>query len=324
MATDDTTGQITLGASGIAVAPLGVGTWSWGDARFWGYGKDYGRAEIADAFAASVAAGITLFDTAEVYGQGESERLLGALIRETDLSTSAPIVIATKFAPLPWRFGARSLRRALDASLKRLGVARVDLYQIHFPYSLIGIPTLMDALADAVADGQVGAVGVSNYGAEQMRRAHEALARRGVPLATNQLQYNLLARRPERDGTLAACRELGVTLIAYSPLAQGLLTGKYRAGGPTPSGFRRWQPLFRGRDARRLTGLLDLLRGIGEDHGGKTPAQVALNWLIAQGTVPIPGAKNRAQASGNAGALGWSLEAAEVAALATASRHWQR
>jgi len=324
MATDDTTGQITLGASGITVAPLGVGTWSWGDARFWGYGREYGRAEITDAFAASVAVGITLFDTAEVYGQGESERLLGALIRERGTEPGAPPVIATKFAPLPWRFGARSLRRALDASLERLGVARVDLYQIHFPYSLIGIPTLMDALADAVADGQVGAVGVSNYGAEQMRRAHEALARRGVPLATNQLQYNLLARRPERDGTLAACRELGVTLIAYSPLAQGLLTGKYHAGGPTPSGFRRWQPLFRGRDARRLAGLLDLLRGIGEDHGGKTPAQVALNWLIAQGTVPIPGAKNRAQASGNAGALGWALDAAEVAALATASRHWQR
>jgi len=322
------TPMVALGGSDITVAPLGVGTWSWGDERFWGYGTDYGRTEIADAFAASVAAGVTLFDTAEGYGQGESERLLGGLLREmhapTSTPTSAPIVVATKFAPLPWRFGGRSLRRALDASLERLGVARVDLHQIHFPYSLIGIPTLMDALADAVAEGQVGAVGVSNYSTEQMRRAHEALARRGVPLATNQLQYNLLARRPERDGTLAACRELGVTLIAYSPLAQGLLTGKYRPGGPTPSGFRRWQPLFRGRDARHLAGLLDLLRGIGEDHGGKTPAQVVLNWLIAQGTVPIPGAKNRAQASGNAGALGWSLHAAEVEALATASRHWQR
>ena len=113
-----------------------------------------------------------------------------------------------------------------------------------------------------------------------------------------------------------------MTLIAYSPLAQGLLTGKYRPGGPTPSGFRRWQPLFRGREAHRLAGLLDLLRGIGEDHGGKTPAQVALNWLIAQGTVPIPGAKDRAQASGNAGALGWSLRAAEIAALDAASHHW--
>ncbi len=190
------TPSIALGASGIAVAPLGVGTWSWGDARFWGYGKEYGRAEIAEAFAASVAAGITLFDTAEVYGQGESECLLGGLLREMDATASAPIVVATKFAPLPWRFGGRSLRRALDASLERLGVARIDLYQIHFPYSLIGIPTLMDALADAVAEGQVRAVGVSNYGAEQMRRAHEALARRGVPLATNQVRYNLLCAPP--------------------------------------------------------------------------------------------------------------------------------
>lgn len=312
---------IALGARGITVAPLGVGTWSWGDRRFWGYGQGYGRADIAAAFAASVAAGITLFDTAEIYGQGESERLLGELLRDSH----APVVVATKFAPLPWRLGARSLRRALDASLERLGIARIDLYQIHFPYSLISIPALMDALADAVAEGKVRAVGVSNYRAAQMERAHEALARRGVPLATNQLQYSLLARRPETDGTLAACRALGVTLIAYSPLAQGLLTGKYGPGGAAPSGFRRWQPLFRGRDTHRLAGLLDLLRGIGEDQGGKTPAQVALNWLIAQsGVVPIPGAKNRAQASSNAGALGWALRPAEVAALDTASRHWQR
>jgi aryl-alcohol dehydrogenase-like predicted oxidoreductase len=315
--TTTATPAITLGPGGITTAPLGVGTWAWGEQRFWGYGQEYGHKEVAAAFAASIAAGVTLFDTAEVYGQGESERILGALAKKS----AAPIIVATKYAPLPWRLSARSVRQALDSSLERLGMASVDLYQIHFPYSLLSIATLMEALADAVADGKVRAVGVSNYSAEQTKRAHEALARRGVPLATNQIQYNLLSRKPETDGTLAACRALGVTVIAYSPLAQGLLTGKYLNGDVAPVGIRSWQPAFRPQRLRRLTGLLDLIRGIGEDHGGKTPAQVALNWLIQQeGVLPIPGAKTAAQATSNAGALGWALRPAEVEALALASR----
>ncbi len=308
--------RITIGRSGITVAPLGVGTWAWGDERFWDYGKSYGREDVAGAFAASVAAGVTLFDTAEIYGKGESERLIGALMREQN----APITIATKFAPYPWRFSARTLRGALDASLQRLGVERVELYQIHFPYSILSIAALMDALADAVAEGKVGAVGVSNYSAPQMARAQEALARRGVTLASNQVQYSLLSRRPETNGVLDACRALGVTLIAYSPLAQGLLTGKY-AVGDRPPGIRGRLGQFGDTRLRGLVGLLGLLRGIGQDHGGKTPGQVALNWLIRQtGVLPIPGAKNAAQATGNAGALGWALRPAEVAALGTATR----
>ena len=315
--TTTATPTITLGPGGITTAPLGVGTWAWGEQRFWGYGQEYGHEEVTAAFAASVAAGVTLFDTAEIYGQGESERILGELAKKN----AAPVVVATKFAPLPWRLSARSVRHALDASLERLGMASVDLYQIHFPYSFLSIETLMDALADAVADGKVRSVGVSNYSAEQTKRAHEALARRGVPLTTNQIQYNLLSRKPETDGTLAACRTLGVTIIAYSPLAQGLLTGKYLTDEIKPAGIRSWQPAFRPQRLRRLTGLLDLIRGIGEDHDGKTPAQVALNWLIQQeGVLPIPGAKTAEQATGNAGALGWALRPAEIEALALASR----
>jgi aryl-alcohol dehydrogenase-like predicted oxidoreductase len=310
-----TTEQITIGQSGIVTAPLGVGTWAWGDSRLWGYGQGYGREDLAGAFAASVAAGVTLFDTAEIYGRGESERILGELVR----ATNAPITVATKFAPYPWRFSARTLRGALDASLRRLGLARVDLYQIHFPYTILSIPALMDALADAVAEGKVRAVGVSNYSAPQMQRAHEVLARRGVPLASNQVQYSLLWRQPERNGVLATCQALGVTLIAYSPLAQGRLTGTY-GPGHRPSDWRRWQPDFSEANLRRNAGLLDLLRGIGQDHGGKTPAQVALNWLIHQaGVLPIPGAKTAAQAVGNAGTLGWALTPAEITALRAAS-----
>ncbi|MGN6809465.1 MAG: aldo/keto reductase [Thermomicrobiales bacterium] len=314
------TGQLMLGTSDITVAPLGVGAWSWGERRFWRYGDEFGRDDVAGAFNASVAAGITFFDTAELYGRGESERLLGEFVREA----GRPIVIATKFAPYPWRFSARSVRPALEASLRRLGVTRVDLYQIHFPYTIISIRSLMDALADVVADGLVRAVGVSNYSAAQTRRAHEALARRGVPLASNQVEYSLFARKPETNGVAAACRDSGVTLIAYSPLAQGLLTGKYGPGA-RPTDARSMMGAFRERNLRRIAGVLDLLRGIGEDHGGKTPAQVALNWLIQQGNVlPIPGAKTADQATSNAGALGWALREAEVAALGEVTGGWRR
>src|SRR3954447_17583740 len=270
-----TTERITIGQSDIVTTPLGVGTWAWGDSRLWNYGKGYGREDVAGAFEASIAAGVTFFDTAEIYGRGESERILGEQVR----ASNAPIIVATKFAPYPWRFSARTLRGALDASLRRLGLARVDLYQIHFPYTILSIPALMDALADAVAEGKVRAVGVSNYSAPQMQRAHEALARRGVPLASNQVQYSLLWRQPERNGVLATCQALGITLIDYSPLAQGRLTGSY-GPGKRPADWRRWQPDFSEASLRRNAGLLDLLHGIGQDHGGKTVVQVALNWLI--------------------------------------------
>jgi aryl-alcohol dehydrogenase-like predicted oxidoreductase len=200
---------------------------------------------------------------------------------------------------------------ALRRSLTRLGLPRVDLYQLHFPMGLLSVERRMDALAGTVEAGLARAVGVSNYPATDLRRAHAALARRGIPLASNQVHYSLLHRRPERDGVLAACRELGVTLIAYSPLEMGLLSGKYGPGRPPPGarGLRA--------GARRLATmqpLLGALRAIGEAHG-KTPAQVALNWLIAQGTVPIPGAKSATQARDNAGALGWRLTAEESETL---------
>ena len=171
----------------------------------------------------------------------------------------------------------------------------------------------LDAL---VASGKVRAVGVSNYNVDQMRRAHAALAKRGVPLASNQVEYSLLQRAPEQTGLLAACRELGVTLIAYSPLARGLLTGKYRPDRPA-QGLRRIM-FSKGRIAA-IQPLTDLLLEIGERHGDKTPGQVALNWVICKGAVPIPGAKSSKQAEENAGAIGWRLTEAEVAALDAAS-----
>lgn len=305
---------------GVRVAPLGVGTWAWGTSRLWGYGREYGRREVGEAFRASLERGVALFDTAEIYGNGASERIIGELLREGGFEGRP--VIATKFAPLPYRLDPRSLLRALDGSLARLGVSTVDLYQIHFPSPLPPRKGLMDALAEAVKEGKARAVGVSNYGAEAMRRAHERLAARGVRLATNQVEYSLLNRAPETNGVLDACRELGVVLIAYSPIAQGLLTGKYVPGARPPGLVRRFGRAFGEKNLRKVEPVVRILREIGERHE-REPAQVALNWLLRRGAVPIPGAKNAAQARQNAGALGWSLPDEEVERLDLATLGWR-
>src|ERR1700693_5775973 len=303
--------QRHLGASGIVVPPMGVGVWSWGDKSFWGYGQDYTREDVTLAYKACLDTGLNFFDTAEMYGRGESERILGKCIRED----GRPVIIASKFAPLPNRLSARSLLEALDASLERLNVKTMDLYQIHWPYSLIGVDALMDALAQAVHSGKVRAVGVSNYGAKLMRRAHARLARHDIPLASNQVHYNLIHRKPEKNGVLDACRELNVALIAYSPLEQGLLTGKYRivAGQAiSVTGPRRFTPAFRTSQRRKIEPLLQTIEDIATTHS-KTVGQVSLNWLLSKDEciIPIPGAKNVRQPSENAGATGWRLTGEE-------------
>lgn len=312
--------KVSVGEN-LKVAPLGVGAWAWGTTRLWGYGGEYGRREIGEAFRASMEGGVRLVDTAEIYGNGASERIIGEILREGGFDASP--VIATKFAPLPYRLSARSLLKALDKSLERLGVSTIDLYQIHFPNPLLKIESLMDALAEAVKQGKVRNVGVSNYSAEQMRRAHARLDYHGVRLASNQVHYSLLNRAPETNGVLDTCRELGVTLIAYSPIAQGLLTGKYRPG-VKPSGLvRRAGRAFGEKNLRRVEPVVEILREIGAVHE-KEPAQVALNWLIThQNVLPIPGAKNAHQACQNAGSLGWSLTAEEAEKLDLATLGWR-
>lgn len=287
---------------------LGLGAWAWGDRFYWGYGRDYTERDVWDAFAAGLASRVHFFDTAEIYGFGQSERILGTFL---DAVEDDAVVIATKFMPLPWRWRVESLLEALRDSLHRLGLSAVDLYQIHRPPLVGSIERWADALADAVDAGLARAVGVSNYNVDQMQRTNAVLADRGVSLASNQVEYSLLNREPEHDGLLAACRELGVELIAYSPLGQGILTGKYTPDKP-PSGIRRWRHL---RRLERIRPLVRALRDIGGAHGGKTPAQVALNWVICKGAIPIPGAKNAQQASENAGAVGWRLRDEEIARL---------
>jgi aryl-alcohol dehydrogenase-like predicted oxidoreductase len=304
---------IPLGKTDLRISPLGLGTWQWGDRMMWGYGKTYTDIDIHQAFQVSLQSGIRFFDTAEVYGKGRSEELLGGCLKEAGQSPlAAPLVVATKFMPYPWRLRKGTLLSKLRASLARLGLERVDLYQIHWPSPPLPIEVWASALADAVEAGLTRAVGVSNYNSAQMRRAHSALSKRGIALASNQVEFHLLNRRVEREGLLKLCRELGVTLIAYSPLAKGMLTGKYTPQTPPP-GMRSY--IFRRARLGKIQPLIQLLRAIGKSHDGKSPAQVALNWVMCKGAVPIPGAKNARQAQENAATLGWRLAETEIAAL---------
>ncbi|PKN92816.1 MAG: 2,5-didehydrogluconate reductase [Chloroflexi bacterium HGW-Chloroflexi-6] len=295
----------------LHTAELGLGAWAWGDRIVWNYGKGYSDADIEEGFRVSLENGVTLVDTAEVYGNGRSERLLGQFLK----NTQTPVIVATKFFPLPWRWTKNSVVRALKASLERLGLEKVDLYQIHWPSPLIPIETYAEGLAEVHKAGLARAVGVSNYDKNQMQRAVTVLAKYKIPLASNQVEYHLLNRSVEKNGLLARCQELGIRLIAYSPLAMGLLTGKYTPENPPPGvrGNRYTNKL------REMQPLIKLMTEIGQDFGGKSPAQISLNWLICKGALPIPGAKNTRQAEMNAGAAGWRLSEEQVAALNKAS-----
>jgi aryl-alcohol dehydrogenase-like predicted oxidoreductase len=318
MVDDDRDVTLTLGQTGLRVPRLGLGVMVWGDmskAR-WSparnaYGPTSSEEEQREALEISLAAGVNLLDTAAMYGNGASERRVG------ELTEGKNVRVATKF---PARILARdgSLPATLDASRARLRRPVIDLYQIHFPYRWMSIPTLMNLMADAVEAGKVRAVGVSNYSAAQMRTAHAVLSERGIPLASNQVQYSLLHRDPEMNGVLETCRELGVTLIAYMPLASGALTGKY-SPSRRPAGWRRYSSTYRGKALRRLLRVNAALRAIADRHG-KTPSQVALRWLIQQpDVVPIPGARNGEQAALNVGALAFALSDSELAVLSEAA-----
>ena len=313
----------TLGRSDLQVPRLDLGVMTWGQpsglARWTpaqlAYGPSHGAEAEQRALEVSLEAGVNLLDTAAMYSAGASERRVGELARGKNL------LIATKFPPAPWS-ATESLPKALDASLARLQRRAIDLYQHHYPSRPDSIPRLMNLMADAVEARKITAVGVSNYSAEQMRLAHAELAKRGVPLASIQVQYSLLCRKPEVDGVLEACRELGVTLLAYSPLAMGALTGKYSAG-QRAGGFRRFLLTFNARTLASVEQVVDLLRRIGERYS-KTASQVALRWLIEnENVLPIAGAKNSAQAAENAGALSFSLTSQEVETLNQATLAWR-
>ena len=315
--------QMTLGKSDLRVPRMGIGAMVWGQPKGmarWtpaqlAYGPSHGTAEEDEALKVSLDSGVNLIDTAAMYSNGAAERRVGELARGKN------ILIATKFPPSPFS-REDAFPKALQDSLARLERNSIELYQHHFPSNRVSIPKLMNYMADAVEAGKVRAVGVSNYSAEQMRLAHAELAKRGIPLASNQVQYSLLYRKPEVDGVLDVCRELGITLIAYSPLAQGALTGKY-APGTKASGLRRFLPNFNRKAMEAVQPVVELLHQIG-DRYSKSPSQVALRWLIEnENVLPIPGAKNSKQAAENVGALSFALTPEEFQMLSRATMAWR-
>jgi aryl-alcohol dehydrogenase-like predicted oxidoreductase len=280
-----------LGRTGAMVPALGVGTnrWRAGD----------NDAPVLETYSALLDAGAGFLDTAEIYGFGKSERLIGDCIRKDGRTA----FVASKFAPFVARTSPRHLIAALDATLGRLGVAAVDLYYVHFPFPFVSLDGFADGLAEAVKSGKARHVGVSNFNADQTRRIADRLSRAGVPLAANEVHYSLAHRAPERNGVLAACKEVGAALVAYFPLASG------RLARPPPDG-----------KPDRLAPLRARLEAIATARQA-TSAQVALAWLLARDpcVIPIPGASKPDHAKANLGALSLKLADDEFAAIDAAS-----
>jgi pyridoxine 4-dehydrogenase len=295
---------------------MGCGTWAWGNRLLWGYDEGM-DSQLQEVFNLCVRNGVTLFDTGDSYGtgrlNGQSEKLLGKFNQEYQGVNQNNICLATKLAAYPWRLTRKSMINAAHASVQRMG--RVDLAQMHwstanyFPWQE---EQLLDGLGDLYQQGLVKAIGLSNYGTKRLKRIHAKFSLRSIPIATLQVQYSLLSTYPVTElGIKETCDELGIKLIAYSPLCLSILTGKYTHPSNYPKGLRGL--LFK-RLVPEAQPLLNNLKAIAQ-HRHKTMAQVAINWCIAQGAIPIPGAKNIIQAQENIAAQDWQLDSGEVAEL---------
>jgi pyridoxine 4-dehydrogenase len=301
----------------LSLPTMGCGTWAWGNQLLWGYDQSMDD-QLQAVFNLCVSNCVTLFDTGDSYGtgklKGRSEILLGKFAREYQGINKENICIATKLAAYPWRWTRQSMVQAGKASAQRLG-RNVDLVQMHWStanYAPWQEERLLDGLADLYEQGLVKGVGLSNYGPKRLQRVYQKFKERGVAIATLQVQYSLLSTYPVTQlGLKDICDQMGIKLIAYSPLGLGLLTGKYSKTGTLPKGIRGllFRQLLPGIDP-----LLACLQEIAQSRN-KTMSQIAINWCISKGTIPIPGAKTLKQAQENIGALGWQLDSGEVAAL---------
>ncbi len=255
-----------LGKSGIKISAVGLGTWQWGS-REWGWGRNYGKKEVLEAFQKALEVDINFIDTAEIYGRGKSEQLIGEAIKDH----RDEVVIATKV--WPWNLTSGRIFRAANRSARRLGVDVIDLYQIHWPNPIFPISNTMKTLKKLVQLGKVRTVGVSNFNLARMKAAQEALS--PLELASNQVKYNLLDRNIE-DDLLPYTQSSNVTVIAYSPLAHSLLTGRYTPKNRPTSLVQAANPRFSSKNLTRMNSIQQVLANIANAHN-KTPAQVALN-----------------------------------------------
>ncbi|MFF5215779.1 aldo/keto reductase [Micromonospora sp. NPDC000442] len=287
---------------------IGLGTWQFGS-REWGYGPDYERL-AANIVRRAVELGVTLFDTAEVYGFGRSERLLGAALA----ADRDKVAVATKILPvLPV---ASVVQQRAVASAARLGVTSIDLYQVHQPNPVVSDHRTMRGMRALQDVGLVAEVGVSNYSLRRWQVAETALGRR---VLSNQVRYSMLDRKPEED-LLRYAEQAGRLVIAYSPLAQGFLSGRYDANHPPVGAIRRANPYFLPENLERGSALIETLRQVAAAHDA-TPSQIALAYVLRHpNVVAIPGASSVEQMERNAAAAEIDLTEDEYAALVNAAR----
>lgn len=312
-----------LGRSDLFVSSIGLGCWQFSQRRGWNkYWPKLPEPEIEGIVAASLDGGVNWFDTAEAYGDGASEEALSRVLQKAG-KKPGEIIIATKW--MPFLRTAAGLSRTIGKRRECLAPYPIDLYQIHNPASFSSTRKQMAAMASLVRDGKIRFAGVSNFGAKGMRAAHRFLAEAGLPLASNQVSCGLLDRAIEKNGVLDAARELGVTIIAYSPLSQGVLSGRFHDKPEQLreiKGMRRRRGYYRKTALRRSRPVIDALKEIGARHGA-TPAQTALAWLVrfyGDTVVAIPGATRTSQAASNAAAMAFDLSSDELDHLDRVSR----
>lgn len=312
-----------VGEEDLTAPPIMIGAWSWGEEKkamntFPG-GQDPKNTIAAneEAFNVAMDAGCRWIDTAEVYGMGLSESLLGQFIRNRHAAQPdrpRPL-IATKFVPHPFRWTSSAFSGALDGSLRRLGVECIDLYQVHGPMlSVRSLDVWAECMAEAVKNGKVRSIGVSNYNSQQLRSTIEVLKKHGLRLASNQIEYSLLHVLPERTGLLEMMAQENIACLCYSPLAQGVLSGKYAKDAASLS--KRRTPAMKEDWDTHIKPLLDTMRAIAGKKG-RTVTQVALSYCLAKGLIPIAGVKTKEQAEDCCACFFSPLESSQAETLLT-------
>ena len=321
METNNTIQLRQLGKTGILVTPVGLGVM-----ELSGGGGLLGRAfpiipqeEKNAIIKAALDGGINWFDTAEMYGNGVSEQSLATGLKAAGKSDKE-VIVATKWFPIFRTAG--NLPHSIEDRLRFLEPYSISNYMVHQPYGFSSPEAEMNAMADLVKSGKIRSVGVSNFNAARMRRAHATLAKRGLPLAVNQMHYSLLHREIETNGVLETARELGVTITAYTPIERGLLSGKYHKDPALLQRMSGWRKPMMQRNLERTRPLINAMDEMAAKYE-VTIAQVALNWVInfnGETVVTIPGATKIKQAEEAAGAMKFRLSAEDLARLDEGSR----